>query len=890
MKKSEKIQLSKMILVKSGKFAYANFDIRGPVHLSGRNRTGKTSLINAIQFGIIYNLNDGDWDGHSIDATRKHYFGTNSLIGFEFKTEFGPRSLLLRGLGPLDRYRVKRDYWHGRLDEDRLLQFDKNDNATESRSADDIEQYLIEIDANQIKTAIQFDSFLIDEVGILKKARRRDLRSFRRLFKDILGVSGIQDDDLKDLIVSLWTTVPQREIDLTRDSDQFHKLRTEKERLDKMETQLEHIQTVISAHEKMEERLHVVSQQCADLLNSMPVYRKEQLASQHQLEETIQDIAKGIADAELDYKKMRDSYGEAKEQKGEFKAELKRTQELLQKAEKVDPDLKMHIYELRAEKEHLSILMQSENMAVEGTALSTKDILNNVQRQIGVAKRELEGDLTLHRQLVEQGVTQEELSDASRVFNPELLETTPEGDEAAVSGDAVSSLIKSAGSDNIAIEGLSISLDAISKKRIPELTPISNLEDKIELLKEEEERLESTIELLKNRDEIDRTLKELYTKVKNAEDDLKLLLEIDSHRADYEKTQSHLDACQTQVIATEKAMKDAREMQDSLKNDDRKYKTELNELKTKLEEVEALVDNVRNQPFLISVKPSTEIPSDSIQRTIKTVQRESSAVWNESLKLDKMFREIYSELGRSAMYVDIKDSANSLRNESSQHIHKKEIHRSDIQGFFSSLTDRLQRFIEGYEHIQSEIRKINSRLSNTSISDLDSLRIVVKIVDSALYNSIKSLLKESEGQTTFFEDKTSSTERLGKLLTQGKISLSKFIGLGFEIVDEGDKVIYSNLKKIESTGTTLAIKVAIYSEIIGNMIVENATIPIFIDEVGKLDDDNFKEIINYLIGRNLTPVTANPKATWIIPEFYHLSNRGNDKILDYKNRQSWNRR
>jgi hypothetical protein len=433
-------------------------------------------------------------------------------------------------------------------------------------------------------------------------------------------------------------------------------------------------------------------------------------------------------------------------------------------------------------------------------------------------------------------------------------------------------------------------LDAISKKRIPELTPISNLEDKIELLKEEEERLESTIELLKNRDEIDRTLKELYTKVKNGEDDLKLLTEIDSHRADYEKTQSRLDACQTQVIATEKAMKDAREMQDSLKNDDRKYKTELIELKTKLEEVEALVDDVRNQFFLISVKPSTEIPSDSIQRTIKTVQRESSAVWNESLKLDKMFRGIYSELGRSAMYADIKDSANWLRNESSQHIHKKEIHRSDIQGFFSSLTDRLQRFIEGYEHIQSEIRKINSRLSNTSISDLDSLRIVVKIVDSALYNSIKSLLKESEGQTTFFEDEASSTERLGKLLTQGKISLSKFIGLGFEVVDEGEKVIYSNLKKIESTGTTLAIKVAIYSEIIGNMIVENATIPIFIDEVGKLDDENFESIINYLIGRNLTPVTANPKATWIIPDFYHLSNRGNDKILDYKNRQSWNRR
>ena len=44
MMKSKKIQISRMLLLKSGKFAYCNFDLREPVHLSGSNRTGKTSL------------------------------------------------------------------------------------------------------------------------------------------------------------------------------------------------------------------------------------------------------------------------------------------------------------------------------------------------------------------------------------------------------------------------------------------------------------------------------------------------------------------------------------------------------------------------------------------------------------------------------------------------------------------------------------------------------------------------------------------------------------------------------------------------------------------------------------------------------------------------------
>jgi len=86
MMKSKKIQISRMLLLKSGKFAYCNFDLREPVHLSGSNRTGKTSIINAIQFAFIYDMHDGDWDDHDLQATRKHYFGQNSLLAQEKKS------------------------------------------------------------------------------------------------------------------------------------------------------------------------------------------------------------------------------------------------------------------------------------------------------------------------------------------------------------------------------------------------------------------------------------------------------------------------------------------------------------------------------------------------------------------------------------------------------------------------------------------------------------------------------------------------------------------------------------------------------------------------------------------------------------------------------------
>ena len=119
-----------MLLLKSGKFAYCNFDLREPVHLSGSNRTGKTSIINAIQFAFIYDMNDGDWDDHDLQATRKHYFGQNSLLAFEFKTPSGPKTLLIRGSGPVDSYKPTREFWHGNLDEDRLVTFSEGNEPT----------------------------------------------------------------------------------------------------------------------------------------------------------------------------------------------------------------------------------------------------------------------------------------------------------------------------------------------------------------------------------------------------------------------------------------------------------------------------------------------------------------------------------------------------------------------------------------------------------------------------------------------------------------------------------------------------------------------------------------------------------------------------------------
>ena len=314
----------------------------------------------------------------------------------------------------------------------------------------------------------------------------------------------------------------------------------------------------------------------------------------------------------------------------------------------------------------------------------------------------------------------------------------------------------------------------------------------------------------------------------------------------------------------------------------------LNDLVTEMEMIENKVNWIRSQDGFQSMTSSTLIESDLISSTIEKTMKSIERIREKSDKIETRFEFIYAGLNRSVLFVDSETSFNWLNEEIIQFDEKKNVHHQEIKGFMSSVTDRLSRFVEGKERIVREVNKINRRLNATEISGLESIKIDVDIIDQHLFSTIKELLKEadlSDGQQMLFKQDNLAPENLSKLFETGTISLSKFVGIGFEITDFGEKKVYSNLKKIESTGTTLAIKVAIYGEIICQMIDEDATIPIFIDEVGKLDDENFRSIIEHLCNRNLTPVTAKPTPTSVMPNFYHLLEKGENKILDEKNRQ-----
>ena len=67
------IKLSRMVLIRSGKFAFADFNIDFQFIFGGIEM--EDTPINAIQLAICYDLKECSWDGHSVEATKKLWTG-----------------------------------------------------------------------------------------------------------------------------------------------------------------------------------------------------------------------------------------------------------------------------------------------------------------------------------------------------------------------------------------------------------------------------------------------------------------------------------------------------------------------------------------------------------------------------------------------------------------------------------------------------------------------------------------------------------------------------------------------------------------------------------------------------------------------------------------------
>lgn len=78
---------TKIILINSGKYEYAEVELDGAIQIVGRNNSGKTTLINTLQFLYIDERSRMSFGSYTLDQTLDYYFsGEHSYVLFECRT------------------------------------------------------------------------------------------------------------------------------------------------------------------------------------------------------------------------------------------------------------------------------------------------------------------------------------------------------------------------------------------------------------------------------------------------------------------------------------------------------------------------------------------------------------------------------------------------------------------------------------------------------------------------------------------------------------------------------------------------------------------------------------------------------------------------------------
>jgi hypothetical protein len=227
----------------------------------------------------------------------------------------------------------------------------------------------------------------------------------------------------------------------------------------------------------------------------------------------------------------------------------------------------------------------------------------------------------------------------------------------------------------------------------------------------------------------------------------------------------------------------------------------------------------------------------------------------------------------------------------------------EYDGVFTLVRAKLSKITQAYANVEAQVAQLNKAVHNVQISNIEQIGVALEKtelldamdqtnpgqLDMFAHQPHSSSLDEAHAMV---EDYFNQIKRYGN-----EINLKDMFRLKFSVLfkDQPRPVERYEIHRFESNGTETGVKIVIYLGLIGllqerkNII--GTRIPFFLDEVGSIDSDNLKQLINYCERNNFLPIFASPQIRKDISHNYLFRRNGNRSFLETvikisKNRQS----
>jgi hypothetical protein len=889
----------RLILIKAGRYDYADVELSGSLQIVGPNNTGKTTLINTLQFLYIDDRRHMDFGSYTPEQTRDYYFPNQySYVLFELLGARGKCVLGWRGQNRIMGAEPERFLFEGPFDPADFL--DEDYKVREPKAVDirlSLKQYTL------LKTAQEHRELLLmatkgDLKGIGLVALRDNDRypQFRETLKNLLCLSTISQYQMRNQLLMLaglpldGHALNIREL-FGDDYDLILSRRQKHLCFKKCQKQIEQLVATSARRDELRSEL---TYRWTDLFTKRQAFEHESVNNLEKLRKEVERTQKRVQE-------LSDEIGvhhAAKEKLAESKGSiLSRLNQIAGQTQEFSGFLeglaRTAVKNMEEEVRHLERQLddsQGETRdKVKQKLERSRELVTQAQRAITSFDRALVS-------VLRRDLNEEQLSSLSRLFNFDLLEQ-PVGDDGISLRRPnqlinVLRLLSSRIQNNVYRDG-NIELPLLRPRR--NLDELENVANTRERLVEEEQALsrhEGTLAAIEHRDSL---LAERDAKHADKEASARRLYRFEEYQrikaeepllaAELKQTKDMLTQKDKLIQERDQEIAVARKEESSA---EAKIKSEQNEFDSNIRSfAECLAP-----AFSASPKPPEATLPDDFSASVEQYLGMQKALNQLDQQLNTELLRLEAALGPDYAGIDELATIRLLREELEALPEREEVLGREWEHQLTNVQATFDQVLRSVADISSAADRLNRALSNIQISNLAALSMEVQ-EQTDIVGWMRRLAKIE--QPGLFEegaglDATVAAFRQ-KFESNPLLRYPDLFTLRFTVTgDDGKPHYYHDFRQVESDGTTIAIKVLFNLLVLRSLLREDpqrnllCEVPFFLDEIHSLDAVNRHAVLTTARKLGFIAIIAAPESVSEVDALYFLQPQEGRIVLKNRHR------
>ncbi|TXI07679.1 MAG: hypothetical protein E6Q76_08175 [Rhizobium sp.] len=882
-------RLRRLVLIDSGKISYANLELNRCAHLWGANNLGKTSVVSALRFLLCENVRDMGFD-KSVEETKAYYFRSPySTILFECETHRGKIVTLgVRSKPRLAKADFIRFIYQGVYRDDDFL----DPETDQALAFDDVQlrlsgkryRQLAEGDLYGILTGDARDDFADLSIGLVPLREIGDYRRFLVLFKHLLGLSDLDQNSLKQTLISInrgRLKTPASGFDLKGEASDFF------DQEEVFRRQITSLEAMAGRVERMREarnvsRAHRVA--LPSIHARLESLRAQGIASCNAVIDTAREELTRAEQKLLDYTNREQNTEKAK---ADVVASLARERTRISEHE---ADAKAHGWETYlpefADQTILTLGAQIDalTLRLSGAQRASPEALKSrieaTEKQLKLNRSRLDNLAHLFGTRLSQTVSAETLSKAFAVLNPALLGLRMDS-EIQVADDRALHQTLGAAADAAAggfshVTGVAVAAGAVEGADLKSYLDLSTIQAAVG---EAEDLLRDLRPQLEDAERVNKLVEEraaLILEHEKASGQRTLFRRWDGLRI---KELPGWIRSAEQLLSQEGTLGKQLGAERRASNDQR---SRIDEIKGKLKAHESRLND-----WYAAKYPNADVAWLSLSGGVPDHASDPQDFWalkdhylERFTTMESAQRSFLLELGELrrltlGQYDGESDdeTADKLIEQIANLEQLRSAHEDIIRDIVSHVRGRVQGMLADLGTLQHEVAAFAKALKKTPISDLQSVSITLVPFNSERLK-LEGMLAAADEQNLFAEGgRRAVADMKDRIIQNPRFDLADLFAIEFPVQTvDGRVTVLTDIARVQSTGTTIGIKVLICLNLLKEFLQPGKPIslPMFIDEVASVDIENLTRVTQRASELGFVTILASPLPMPIGADLYQI--------------------